>query len=144
MEAAEACVTRPLDLEYVSNVLRTLLIQTGRPIILEDKANGASVIVPPDSAAAIDGLLPIFLSAGEALWCDATGQSFGLLLEKDLGAYFSWRVKEIGAGKFSALLLAVMEAISQATTEQGIMAAELGRVFDDAVARIQAKERRSR
>ncbi|VTZ22717.1 conserved hypothetical protein [Methylocella tundrae] len=66
------------------------------------------------------------------------------MLEKDLGAYFSWRVKEIGAGKFSALLLAVMEAISQATTEQGIMAAELGRVFDDAVARIQAKERRSR
>ena len=133
-----------LDTGYISAVLKTLLSQAGVPIILEDKAGGQRVTVPFDSAVAVDGLLPVFLSAGAALWCDATGEAFGLKMEQDVGAYFNWRVKEIGPAKFSALMLAVMEAISHAATPEGIMVTELGRVFDDALARIKDREAGSR
>jgi len=144
MEAPEAGVNGRLDTGYIAAVLKTLLSQAGVPVILEDKAGGQRVTVPLDSAVAVDGLLPIFLSAGAALWCDATGEAFGLKMEKDIGAYFNWRVKEIGPAKFSALMLAVMEAISHAATPAGIMVTELGRVFDDALARIKDREAGSR
>ncbi len=133
-------MTASLNIDYVSRVMEALLIDAGLQILLEDKASGAAVHVPVDSAVAADGLLPIFLSAGEALWRDATGETFGLRSEKDISAYFDWRVQEIEAARFSALILATMEALSQAATPQGIMAVELGRVFDDAIARIEDRE----
>ena len=133
-------MSAPIDIGYVARVLQKLLIETGLPVVLEDKASGTKVVVPYDSAVAADGLLPIFLSSGEALWCDASGAAPVVKLEKDIGAYFNWRVKEIGRTKFTALMLAMMEAIAQAKTAEGIMVAELGLVFDEAVTRIIARQ----
>ncbi len=129
-----------LDIDFVSGVLKQLLIDAGRPIILEDNANGAAVEIPLDSAGAADGLLPAFLFVGEALWRDATGDGFGLAIERDIGALLSWRVKKIGVRQFTSLLLSVMEAIAEAATPDGVMVLELARVFDEAMDRVRSRE----
>lgn len=128
------------DIGYISAVLEKLFIEAGAPIILEDRVHGGRVTVPYDSAVAADGLLPIFLTAGEALWLDATGEGLGIKLEKDIGAYFNWRVKEIGPSLFSPVMFSMMEAICHVRTPEGIMVVDLGRVYDDAVARIKDRQ----
>ncbi len=132
-----------LDIDFVASVLTRLLEDGRRPIVLEDKAQGVEIEIPVDAAVAAHGLLPVFLFAGEALLRDATGGGFALELERDIQALLSWRVKRIGSARFSAVMLAVMEAIGQASTSRGIMVVELGRVFDDATARIRNREARS-
>jgi hypothetical protein len=132
-------VSKGLDVAYVGNIMRQLLVDAGRDVLLEDRATGEMVVVPPDTAAAPDGLLPVFLSAGEALALDAFGDGFGLKLTRDLEALFSWRVEAIGARTFSEVLLPTMEAIAQASTPHGIMVLGLARVFDEATARARAR-----
>nr|WP_322843408.1 hypothetical protein [Methylocella tundrae] len=143
METAEARVKGDLDIDFVGSVLTRLLEEGGRPIILEDKAQGVEVVIPVDAAVAAHGLLPVFLFAGEALMRDVTGGGFALELERDIQALLSWRVKRIGGAAFTGVMLAVMEAIAQASTSRGIMVVELGRVFDEATARIRNRERKS-
>jgi hypothetical protein len=92
-------MSRRLDVDHVSRVVRALLVDAGREVLLEDRANRDIVPIPFDSAAAVDGLLPVFLSAGEALWRDVTGGGFGLELTRDLGALLSWRVKAIASAQ---------------------------------------------
>ncbi|MBB4200233.1 hypothetical protein GGD83_004061 [Rhodoblastus sphagnicola] len=132
-------MTEGLNVAYVAEVVRLLLLDCGRDVLLEDRAGGEVIIVPPDAAAAPDGLLPVFLASGEALALDAFGETFGLKLDRDIGAFFSWRVEAIAAETVSEVLLATMEAIAQATTERGIMVLEFPRVFDEAAARYEAR-----
>ncbi len=132
-----------LDVGYVAAVVRQLLEDAGRDILLEDRASGDVVKAPPDTAAAPDGLLPVFLSAGEAVARDAFGAGFGLKLKRDLGALFSWRVEAIAAKTFSEVLLPTMEAIAQAATPRGIMVLDLARVFDEATSRAQTRRTRA-
>jgi hypothetical protein len=132
-------VSKGIDVARVAAVVRQLLVDAGREILLEDRAGGETVVVPPDAAAAPDGLLPVFLASGEALALDAFGQGFGLKLTRDLEAFFSWRVEAITADTFSEVMLPTMEAIAQASTPRGIMALDLARVFDEASARAQAR-----
>ena len=132
-----------LDVDHVSRVVRALLVDAGREVLLEDRANRDIVPIPFDSAAAPDGLLPVFLSAGEALWRDVTGGGFGLELTRDLGALLSWRVKAIASPQFSPVLFSTMEAIAQAATPRGVMVLELGRVFDEATARAAVRRPRT-
>ncbi|MCW2319204.1 hypothetical protein M2322_004773 [Rhodoblastus acidophilus] len=132
-------MTEGLDVAYVSEVVRLLLLDSGRDVLLEDRDGGEPIVIPADMAAAPDGLLPVFLSSGEAIALDAFGETFGLKLERDIGAFFSWRVEAIAAETLSEVLLATMEAIAQATTDRGIMVLEFPRVFDEAAARYQAR-----
>ena len=46
-----------LDVGYVAAVVRQLLLDAGRDILLEDWACGEVAKSPPDTAAAPDGLL---------------------------------------------------------------------------------------
>jgi len=135
-------VSEGLDIDFVSGVLKQLLIDAGRPIILEEKSNGPAVEAPVDSAVAADGLLPTFLFAGEALWRDATGDGFALDIERDIAALLGWRIKKIGVPQFTSLLLSVMEAVAEAATPVGIMVVELGRVYDEAMDRIRSREQK--
>jgi hypothetical protein len=136
-------MTGYLDIDFVGSVLTRLLEEGGRPIVLEDKAQGVEVEIPVDAAVAAHGLLPVFLFAGEALLRDATGGGFALELERDIHALLGWRVKRIGGASFTGVMLAVMEAIAEASTSRGIMVVELGRVFDEATARIRNRETKS-
>jgi hypothetical protein len=98
------------------------------------------VTIPFDAAAAEDGLLPLFLVAGEAIWRDVTGRGFELGLKRDLGALMSWRIEAIRAEGFSPVILSVMEAIAAVTGAHGVMVLDLARVFDEATARTAARK----
>jgi hypothetical protein len=125
---------------YVSRVVRELLIEADRDILVEDGPRRDLVRIPFDAAAAEDGLLPLFLVAGEAIWRDVTGHGFELGLKRDLGALMSWRIEAIRAEGFSPVLLSVMEAIAAVTGAHGVMVLDLARVFDEATARTEARK----
>jgi hypothetical protein len=146
MEAPEVRMSAPgttglktLDVGYVSQVVRALLHEAGRELFIEDTPRRDLVPIPFDAAAAEDGLLPVFLVAGEAIWRDVTGRGFDLKLERDLGALLSWRIEAIAAESFSRVLLSVMEAIAQVARPDGVMALDLARVCDEAKARTEAR-----
>jgi hypothetical protein len=146
MEAPEVRMSAPgttalktLDVAYVSQVVRALLDETGRELFIEDTPRQDLVPIPFDAAAAEDGLLPVFLVAGEAIWRDVTGKGFDLKLERDLGALLSWRIGAIAAESFSCVLLSVMEAIAQVVRPDGVMALDLARVCDEATARAEVR-----
>jgi len=132
----ETTPLKRLDVAWVSEVVRALLVEAGREILLED---GDLVPIPFDAAAAEDGLLPVFLVAGEAIWRDVSGRGFELKLKRDLGALLSWRIEAIEAENFSIVLLSMMEAIAEAAGPQGVMVCDLARVFDEATARTEAR-----
>jgi hypothetical protein len=140
MTATGAQPLKTLDPAHVSRVLRALLVEADREILVEDGPRRDMVNIPFDAAAAEDGLLPMFLVAGEAIWRDATGRGFELKLKRDLGALMSWRIEAIRAEAFSAVLLSVMEAIAAVTGAHGVMVLDLARVFDEATARTEARK----
>jgi len=139
MSAMETAPLKTLDVAYVSQVVRALLNEAGRQILVEDGPRQDLVPIPFDAAAAEDGLLPVFLVAGEAIWRDVTGRGFELKLKRDLGALLSWRIEAIEAETFSCVLLSVMEAIAQVAVPEGVMVLDLARVFDEATARTEAR-----
>jgi hypothetical protein len=96
MTATDAVALKVLDPAHVSRVVRALLIEAARDILVEDGPRWDLVSIPFDAAAAEDGLLPMFLVAGEAIWHDVTGRGFDLTLKRDLGALMSWRVERSG------------------------------------------------
>ena len=140
MTATGAQPLKTLDPAHVSRVLRALLVEADREILVEDGPRRDLVSIPFDAAAAEDGLLPVFLVAGEAIWRDATGRGFELKLKRDLGALMSWRIEAIRAEGFSPVLLSVMEGIAAITGAHGVMVLDLARVFDEATARTEARK----
>jgi hypothetical protein len=139
MTGSETAALKALEVGRVSKVVRALLIEGGRDLLVEDRPRHDLVAIPFDVAAAEDGLLPVFLVAGEALWRDVSGRGFELKLKRDLGALFSWRVEAIRAETLSCVLLSVMEAIAQVARPGGVMVVDLARVFDEATARTEAR-----
>jgi hypothetical protein len=140
MTMTDMAPLKTLDPRHVSRVLRALLVEADREILVEDGPRRELVSIPFDAAAAEDGLLPVFLVAGEAIWRDATGRGFELKLKRDLGALMSWRVEAIRAEAFSCVLLSVMEAIATVARPDGVMVLDLARVFDEATARAEARK----
>jgi hypothetical protein len=139
MTALETAPLKTLDVPQVSRVLRALLVEADRDILVEDPPRRDLVKVPFDAAAAEDGLLPIFLVAAEAIWRDVTGRGFELTLKRDLGALMSWRIEEIRAEAFSSVLLSVMEAIASVAQADRVRVLDLARVFDESTARAEAR-----
>jgi hypothetical protein len=140
MNAPRKMILKTLDVAYVSQVVRALFDEEGHDVFIEDAPRQDLVPIPFDAAAAEDGLLPVFLVAGEAIWRDVTGRGFDLALEHDLGALLSWRIKTIEAESFSCVLLSMMEAIAQVARPDGVMALDLARVCDEAAARTEARK----
>ena len=140
MTMTDMAPLKTLDPRHVSRVLRALLVEADREILVEDGPRRELVSIPFDAAAAEDGLLPVFLVAGEAIWRDATGRGFELKLKRDLGALMSWRIEAIRAEGFSPVLLSVMEAIAAVTGARGVMVLDLANVFDEATARTEARK----
>ena len=140
MTMSDMAPLKTLDPRHVSRVLRALLVEADREILVEDGPRRELVSIPFDAAAAEDGLLPVFLVAGEAIWRDVSGRGFELTLKRDLGALMSWRVEAIRAEAFSCVLLSVMEAIATVARPDGVMVLDLARVFDEATARSAARK----
>lgn len=108
-------MTKGLDIGVVEKVMEKVLSSGGKAVVIEDQKSGASQVVPVDSAAAADGLLPVFLLAGEAIWREVVGEGFALGIERDPKAMLGYRVDRIGAASLSGPMLAAMEVQAQAT-----------------------------
>ncbi len=109
----------PVSLAAVGRVLASYLGDAGITLQLRDKATGKMLNLENEVAGFADGLLPVFLVAGEAVWQEATGKSLSLHICRDPLALLGYRVERIDARPFSAVMLAVIEAVEQAGLRDG-------------------------
>ncbi len=128
-----------VNIDKVSAAMEKLLNLAGRPVVMEDVLGGKSRDVDAKIASAPDGLLPLFLMAGEAIWREATGDGFALSVTPDEGALDDVRVTKIGDASFTAVMLSMMEASFQAARPEGIMVDELRLVWRGAALRFDAR-----
>lgn len=127
-----------VDLALVSRTLQRLLEGSGRATLYDCRASRRTLAFAPDSAAAPTGLLPAFLSAGDAVWREATGKSLGVAIATDPDTVLGYAVRGIHAGAFSIVMLCVMEAIEQAAQPKSLLVNDLARVWrqtEDRIAR---------
>jgi hypothetical protein len=102
-----------VDVTAIGRTMQTLLERDGRPLHYEDPATHGTVTLSPLSAASPDGLLPALVVAGEAVWREATGNGFQLEIVHNPDALLGYGLRGIGAGTFTTVMLATMEATSQ-------------------------------
>jgi hypothetical protein len=142
--AAPPAAEPGVKVDLVERTLQALLEQVGKPVVILDQAAGKEETFSPAMAAARDGLLPVFLVAGEAVWREATGRDFGLEIVPDREALLGHRVARIGGGSFSTVMLSVLEATDQATGPEAVLVNELGALWQDATQRIAERHRSDR
>lgn len=125
-------MTGPVNLAVVGRTMEALIRQGGKPLVLRDGATGEHLTLSPEAAGRPDALLPVFLAAGEAVWREATGKSFGLDFAQDPQALLGFRVRGIGSGPFSAVMLSVMEATAQVARPDMLLVNDLDAVWQAA------------
>ena len=130
-------MTGPVDLAVVSRTMENLIRQEGKPLVLQDRATGQALTLSPETGGSPDGLLPVFLAAGEAVWREATGKGFALDVTQDPGALLGYRVRGIGNGPFSAVMLSVMEATAQVARPDMLLVNDLDAVWQAASQRFR-------
>ncbi len=108
-----------VNLAAVGRALEAVLADAGVFLLLRDKATGEVLTPPIEVAGHANGLLPVFLVAGEAVWREATGNGFGLLIRRDPEALLGYRVQGVDGSTFSTVMLSTMEAIEQAGRAPG-------------------------
>lgn len=122
-------MSEEIDIAAVSRMLQCLLAQSGRAILYDCRASKRTLSYAPDSAASPSGLLPAFLSAGDAVWREATGKSLGVEIVPDPDTVLGFTVCSIRPGSVAVVLLSVMEAIEQAAHADSILVNDLGKVW---------------
>jgi hypothetical protein len=130
-----------IEITTVSRVLERVLEQSGRAILYDCRASKRTLAYAPDSAASPSGLLPAFLSAGDAVWREATGKSLGVEIATDPDSVLGFTVCGIRSHSLAIVLLSVMEAIEQAAHADSILVNDLGdvwRLAEDRMARAAA------
>lgn len=103
---------RPIDIGWVSNVVKQL-VEAGPPVMVRDNVANRNVAVSADVAAAADGFLPLLLACGDTVWLEASGRSLGLDLARDPQSVLGFRVKGAAPGPVAPLLLSVMHAMAE-------------------------------
>ena len=119
-------------------VERTMQVIAGRsllPFTYHDPANGQLLSLSPETLASRTGYLPAIISAGEAIWREATGKGFELQIAPDRDALLGYRLWSIDAGSFSTVMLSALEALHQATRSGAIVVSELNAVWAAATER---------
>ncbi|WP_139323467.1 hypothetical protein [Roseomonas sp. TAS13] len=125
-------MTGPVDICAVSRTMEQLIRRGGKPVVLQDGATGQALGLSPEAGGSPSGLLPVFLAAGEAVWREATGKGFALDVAPDPQALLGYRVRGIGNGPFSAVMLSVMEATAQVARPDMLLVNDLDAVWQAA------------
>jgi hypothetical protein len=120
LEAAALSMTS-LNIDFVAATMRVFLERCGERLIYNDPSNGEVLSIEPGPAAALDGLLPSILLAGESIWRELTGKGFELELTRDAEALLGHRLRAIGGPNFSIVMLCSIEALQQVTRSEGIV-----------------------
>ena len=102
-----------VELAAVSRTLEALLLQGDLSVAMLDRTTGQACQVSPALAAAPEGLLPVFLVAGDTIWREATGRSFGVELQRDPETLLGFYARGVSGGPFSSVMLSMMEAMTQ-------------------------------
>jgi hypothetical protein len=127
----------PVDVGSVSRILERLLVRAGKPVVLVTSGSFEQIQIAPSTAAAADGLLPVFLVAAEAIWRECMGKGFGLVILRDAEALLGYRVGEIGSGWFAGVMLSIQEVISQSISSGCIVVNRVDHVWRSALERIE-------
>lgn len=122
-----------VEQDAIAAALRRVLERDGRPLVLTDRATGEPHRVSLDTAVAADGLLPVFLAAGEAVWKSATGQGFGLRVVEDRNALLGYRAAGAEGAPRSVVLLATLDAIKLIRNPVALPVNDLNVVWREAV-----------
>jgi hypothetical protein len=130
-----------VNVEAVARTLRVLLLQSGCPVMIDDDATGERHSVDLESATSPMGLLPVFVTAGEAVWREATGKGFGLDVARDAEAFLGFRLRGIGAGSFSTVMLATFHATAQITADNMIVINDFNHWWEGASERVRSLQR---
>ena len=136
-----AQVSSAVSVDTVSRTMEALLVREGRPVIYHDIATGADLPVSAKNTASPTGLLPALVVAGEAVWREATGTGFGLDIVRDREALLGFRLKGIGTGSLTTVMLATMEATAQVTGSGVVVASDLHALWTAATERIEQAAR---
>ena len=75
--------------------------------------------------------------AAEAVWREATGKGFALDMIRDPDALLGYRLRAIGAGSFTTVMLASMEAINQVARPEAIVISEFNALWSAATDRVR-------
>lgn len=126
-----------VSVDMVSRTMQTLLATESLPVVYHDIAAKSDLPVSLATATSPTGLLPVFIVAGEAVWREATGKGFELDIVRDRDALLGYRLRGIGAGSLTTVMLATMEATAQVVTGSGVVvASDLGALWTAATNRI--------
>jgi hypothetical protein len=135
-----------IETAAVSRMLQRVLERSGRVILYDCRASERTLSYAPDSAASPSGLLPAFLSAGDAVWREATGKTLGIEIATDPDTVLGYTVVGIRSRSVATILLSTMEAIEQAAHADSILVndlAEVWRLAEDRMARAALAQVRS-
>lgn len=117
-----------VDIRTVAFGLRAALLDDARPVMVRDDAGGGTTRLSPGTVAAPDGLLPMVLQAGSAIWHLATGHPFRIRLVSDGAALLGQRVEGIAGTSPLMAVLSAIEALDQVSGPDGIAAHNLPRL----------------
>ena len=126
-----------VDLDAVERTMRVLLRDDGRSIVFRDSATDQRIEIDAAVAAAPGGFLPALARAGEAVWREVTGAGFALDIVHDNNALLGRRLRGVGAGSFTSLMLAMMEATSLVARPEAIVLSDLSAVWSAATRRME-------
>ena len=130
----------PIDLARASGVL-VLLRADGKPVTVLDRTTGELTGVPLALAVAPEGLLPVFLAAGDMVWRQATGKGLGLVLEPAPRSLLGYRAEAVTGGTFAGTMLSLMEAIAQVERPAMLLVNDLSTAWNAAMARLEQDPR---
>lgn len=106
----------------LSEVFHRLFIMGNRPVLLRDLDSWREGRVSPFIAAHPQGLLPLFVMAGNALWTDLGEPAFSVRVRDCASALTGIELVSVlsRTDNMQSLMLAMMEAISQVADPTGI------------------------
>jgi hypothetical protein len=125
-----------LDLSLVSQTTERYLNQAVRGIAYTCPSTGNVTELSAKLAASPIGALPTLAVTAESLWCEGTGRRFGLDLALDPATPFGYRLQTIRHAPFTAVMLAIIEAIESAKERDVLQLNRLADVWAQAEDRI--------
>ena len=125
-----------LDPKLLGRTLKAHLDRDGLPLAFHDRATGQTHALHRAAAGQPDGLLPVFVVAGEAVWREATGKGLALDIRPDPHGLFGRRLHAVGSGTFTTVMLSMMEAVFQARGPERLLLNDLRVQWADRMARI--------
>lgn len=129
-----------VNLDAVERTMLLIAERSHLSFTYHDPADGQLLSVSPHVLASRTGYLPAIVNAGEAIWREATGKGFELDIAQDLGALLGFRLRGIGAGSFSTVMLSLLEALHQAARPGAVVVSELNAVWAAAIERASSHD----